>query len=140
LALGVMKQLALLLLLFVSTTSFSGGFGSAEGKNSYGRRIHIDESSDGYVIWIPFNENGPPLEFQIQEECPGWDWEGKSFSCKPSGKSPLAGATYKITTSKKWQPCSGEPYFDKTPRQVYVCVSGCGPNAPKIFYVTPWEC
>src|ERR1035437_654568 len=73
-------------------------------------------------------------------ECPTFTY--KIISCLPGRKSPLSGVTYTITTSKTWRPCNVEPFYEKNPGKVYVCVKGCTNNkrAPKIFYVTPWEC
>jgi hypothetical protein len=59
----------------------------------------------------------------------------------PHRQSPLSGVTYKITYSPKWRPCNVDPFYDKSPGQVYVCIKGCSnPRAARIFRVGPWEC
>ena len=128
---------ALLAAFALPSFVFAAAYGGASGQNSRGGIVHIlGDIPD--KIYVQRGKDWPE-EYDLRAECPGFT--DTEISCRSTGKSPLAGVTYKVTTSKKYRPCKGAPYFDKSPGEVYVCVKGCGnPRAPRIMYVSPWEC
>ena len=116
------------------------GYGGARGKNSLGEIVYIGEDT-ARSIYVEKNKQDHDWaeHYDFAAECP--TSTHNTFSCPPGRKSPLSGSTYKITTSKKWRPCNVDPFYDKSPGEVYVCVKGCdNKRVPKIFYVNPWEC
>ena len=128
------------LFLFIPALALADGYGGAEGKNQFGETISI---ADGAEMTIYVYKNGDFLEsYPLQTECPSvLHVPNRKFSCIPNGKSPLAGATYKVTTSKKWTPCKyNEEYPSDGAYPVYICIKGCNKRTPKIFYERPWEC
>jgi hypothetical protein len=156
-----MKTYSLLLLFFFSIIGLAAGYGGASGTNSLGEIIHI-EGDIADTIYVQKNEKDHEWteSYDFLEECPDFPQYAKEgeelkdrFSCRKEGKSPLAGAVYKMTTSEDWRPCESFPedmgfqpdpnidYGFDAPGDVYVCIAGCdNPRAPKIFYVNPWEC
>jgi hypothetical protein len=133
------------IILLISSTAFAAGYGGAEGKNKRGEIVVIGgDVAD--LLYVRKNKDvyEPSEEYKLAEECENFHltFKGKkSFSCASGRKSPLSGTSYKITTDPKYLPCIDEPYFDKSPGEIYVCVAGCSnPRAPRIFYVSPWEC
>lgn len=158
----------LILAVLLPSIAFAAGYGGAEGKNSLGEIIRI-ESDLGETISVQKNSEDFEQEetYVTRDECPSFFNEDpatvssylhtlkEQFSCRKDGKSPLAGTTYKITTSEDWKPCESFPedmgiqqdlepgidYGFDAPGEVYVCIAGCdNPRAPQIFYVSPWEC
>lgn len=142
-----MKRVYVAALTLIPVLSLAAGYGGADGRNRLGETIHIasDSDYDLYVIkgpsegdWSkPFDMNVHCPEFKIAME----KGSGATFSCPPQRIFPLSGATYRITTSRKYRPCSGEPFYDNSPGIVYVCINGCNSKAaPAIFKEGPWEC
>jgi hypothetical protein len=140
-------KFAIALLVLISSIAHSAGYGGAEGDNALGQIIHIKEyggNLDPY-IFVQKNEldingaNGRGQKYNVADECP--IWTKHSLVCKKSGKSPLAGATYKITTSKEWMPCkNSEVEPSDEAGIIYKCIKGCNSRTPKIFYENPYEC
>lgn len=136
---------AFLLFVLLPQLAFAEGYSGANGTNKLGERIYIgDDGGDGvdtiYVFEKRTKSNKWKERYDLREECPSFFLWGKQFSCLKNGKSPLAGSTYQVTTSKKWKPC-GSVRAGEFNGEVYVCIDGCNnPRAPKIFYVNPWEC
>ena len=143
-----MKTLWAMALLLFPVATFASGYGGAEGRNRLGERIYIagDSHYEIYVIKGPSAADwSKPYDMNV--ECPEFinamekGGVGQTFSCPSQRKFPLSGTTYRITTSTKYRPCNFDPYFDKTPGIVYLCVKGCnGKSAPTIFKESPWEC
>lgn len=139
--LGAIMKTVLMLLSLFPCLALAAGYGGADGVNKRGEHIHLgDDAGDGvdtiyvYESTKSYRDRKLKVRFALYDEC-SFDSD-KIFSCKANGKSPLAGATYKVTTSKKYRPCK-----DETLGEVYVCVAGCDNNrVPKIFHVSPWEC
>lgn len=142
-----MKKICAIALAIIPVWSFAAGYGGAEGRNRLGERILIASDSyyDLYVITGP-SEGDWSKPFDMNAYCPGFSEAmnkglGATFSCPPQKTFPLSGATYRITTSRKYRPCSAEPFYDKSPGTVYVCVKGCNSKtAPALFKESPWEC
>jgi hypothetical protein len=127
--------------------SLAAGYGGAEGRNRLGETIHIasDSYHELYVVKGTKRRDWSKA-FDMNVHCPEFkkamDEGGRAtFSCPPERAFPLSGTTYRITTSRKYRPCSGTPYFDNRPGTVYLCVKGCNSKkAPAIFKEGPWEC
>ena len=142
-----MKILCAIALLLFPVFGFSAGYGGAEGRNRLGERIYIGNDSyyELYVIRGP-GDGEWSKPYDMNAECPEFrnameKGLAGTFSCPPQRNFPLSGVTYRITTSNKYRPCDGDPYFDKSPGTVYVCVKGCNrKSAPSIFTESPWEC
>jgi hypothetical protein len=121
--------------------AFAEGYSGASGVNKRGEIISIgDDGGDLATTIYVFEKNAesPKLKerYILKEECPSFFGNREQFSCRKDGKSPLAGTTYRVTTSEKYRPCG-----DEFPGEVYVCIEGCNsPRAPEIFHVNPWEC
>lgn len=135
----------LILLAFLPGLSFAEGYAGADGTNRRGELVHIGEggmggdSAEGIYVFKNTKSYASGKKWKeryaLLDECPSF-LNGPQFSCSANGKSPLAGSTYKITTSKTYRPCD-----DGSIGRVYVCVAGCkNPRTPKIFYESPWEC
>jgi hypothetical protein len=125
--------------------ALAAGYGGAEGTNRRGEIIHIgDDVAETIYVQKGVKDTEWKERYVLRDECPSFagTYEGKGrFSCRKNSSSPLAGATYRLTTSKKYLPCNVPPFNDKTPGELYVCVAGCeNPRAPRVFRVSPWEC
>jgi len=142
-----MRLLALVFALLFPWSAYAVGYGGAFGMNALGQEIHIaDELANSlFVYWVDKPEGerkrqwqGKTIgKFKISEECPGWDWaqDQKHIVCLPTGKSPLAGATYRIEESNKIKDVCGNN------AKVYRCIEGCDkPVVPKLLVEEPWEC
>ena len=142
-----MNKLWTIACLLLPALSFAAGYGGAEGRNRLGERIHIGSDSyhelfivkgPGDGVWSkPYDMNIHCPEFKSALESS----QVSQFSCPPQRHFPLAGATYRITRSNKYRPCSIDPFYDKSPGTVYVCVKGCGrKSVPAQLWERPWEC
>lgn len=124
-------------LLFLSLTAHTAGFGGAEGKNKLGEVVLVGEAKGSdWGIYVKEPNSESQKEFSFNMECK-WDWKATplTFSCNPNGNSPLAGATYKVQTSKT------EKNDCDQPRSLWVCIAGCNrPSVPQVFRIDPWEC
>lgn len=134
-----MKTVGLFLMLLLSNTVHSMGFGGATGEDRDGQIIHIEESStNGISIFVEKKQSQEPWEeYSLASDCPGWDWgtSPKTLVCKSDGKSPLAGASYNIGRSKKIKNTCGRA------AKIYTCVKGCESKRVPLFLVEqPWEC
>jgi len=131
-----MRHIPILALLFFCDAAVAMGFGGALGSNRLGQKIHIEESKSGVSIFVESPGQVEWAEFPILDECPNWNWDGqRSFSCKFTGRSPLAGATYNVGISGRIRSACGKRAV------VYTCVRGCNKKAvPATFVVQPWEC
>jgi hypothetical protein len=72
-------------------------------------------------------------EYPFAEECtlsPSMD----EISCHPNGRTPLAGAKYKVKQFGTYILDCGESGKAKLPNTKYVCVAGCSKLAPKFLY------
>ena len=139
-----MKSLCIVAALLPSI-AFAAGYGGAEGSNKRGEIVRIEgDVADTIYVQKGRKDSEWKESYDLNKECPDFQatFEGKThFSCRIDGKSPLAGTRYKVTTSNSYRPCNVEPFFDKTPGEIYVCVSGCdNPRAPTKFILRPWEC
>lgn len=142
-----MKRVYVIALALIPVWSFAAGYGGAEGRNRLGERIFIASDSyyELYVIRGP-SERDWSKPFDMNVDCPEFSkalgkGPGATFSCPPQRAFPLSGTTYRITTSRKYRPCSDAPYYDNYPGTVYLCVKGCNSKtAPAIFKESPWEC
>ena len=133
----------LLLFLFASSLASAAGYGGAQGTNKLGQIVTLQ--GDGYEdTVIIVKKNTKEYLYKFKAECSFFfnaDNEEGKMLCSKKGRSPLAGATYKITTSKKWTPCKeNELYPSNDPGTVYICIRGCNNQTPMIFYENPWEC
>ena len=122
--------------------SFSAYAGCAYLAELYSSSLYIDISDGGcgefeVSFSTKIGKNGQPeagsiKSFPFNEECelvdaPNIPWE--TLTCHQSGRTPLAGATYKRKPTgkyKKHDDC-GEPITDGHKIEIwqYVCVSGC---------------
>jgi hypothetical protein len=120
-------------MLFLSMSVYATGYGGAQGENRIGQIIYFG-SDDQEHIYVQKNQHDKDWkQYKTIEECP--IWSDNKIVCKPNGKSPLAGATYKIMKSKTIDDGCG---FDAT---VYKCVKGCeNKSVPLLFIESPWEC
>lgn len=136
----MIRRLPAVAALSIPLSCMAAGYGGARGTNSLGEIIHIGGDTADTIYVQKNKQDHEWLEhYDLRSECPTFD--AKVLACLPGRRSPLSGVTYRITTSRKWRPCNTEPYFDKSPGEVYVCVKGCSnKRAPRIFYVDPWEC
>ena len=144
-----MKKLVVFALLLVPGMSLAAGYGGAEGRNKAGEIIHF--AADAYYeLFVQKNKDDHEWteHYDMNVECPGFvkamgAAEGTSlvFSCPAGRRFPLSGATYRITTSREYQPCNLDPYFDESPGTIYECIAGCeGKRVPRQFRESPWEC
>ena len=143
------KKLALFVLLVAPGAGLAAGYGGAEGRNKAGEIIHF--AADAYyelLVQKGDDDHEWAERYDLNVECPGFVKamgapQGGSvvFAC-PAGRGfPLSGATFRITTSRAYQPCDLDPYFDKSPGTIYECIAGCaGKRVPKLFRESPWEC
>ncbi|WP_374355674.1 hypothetical protein [Chitinimonas sp.] len=125
--------------------AFAAGYGGAEGGNRLGEIIRIEgDVPDTIYIQKGRKDSEWKERYDLNQECPNFQkiFEGaKYFSCRVDSKSPLTGTRFRVTLSKKYQPCNVEPLFDKTPGEIYLCVEGCNkPRVPQKLIVSPWEC
>lgn len=133
----------ILLLLFTSSLATAAGYGGAQGTNKLRQIVTLE--GEGYEdIDIAVKNNSKEYRYKFKGECSFFfnkDNEASKISCSQKGRSPLAGATYKITTSKKWTPCKkNELYPSNDPGTIYICIRGCNNHTPILFYESPWEC
>lgn len=130
-----------MLFLLLPCLAFAEGYSGAHGTNKLGEIVGIgDDGGDLATTIYVYAKRAKVSKFKaryrLKEECPSFFGGEKQFSCRKDGKSPLAGTTYQVTTSEKYRPC-GEEFAG----EVYVCIAGCNnPHAPKLFYVSAWEC
>lgn len=135
-----MARLALLCMLLVTAQAHAAGYGGATGRNARGEIIHINgDMAETLYVQKSAQDSAWVETYEMKQECP--IFTDTTLACLPGRASPLSGATYRITTSKRWTPCDVEPFHDKSAGEVYECIAGCGnPRTPKIFHVNPWEC
>ncbi|MHB1085085.1 MAG: hypothetical protein ACYCZA_09635 [Thiobacillus sp.] len=136
---------ALVLFAIMPCVALAAGYGGAQGTNKRGEIIRIGgDVADTIYVQKNAKDSEWKESYVLRDECPSFlsTFEGKKqFSCRKNSQSPLAGTTYRVTTSKKYQPCNEPPFNDKSPGEIYVCIGGCdNPRAPKTFIVSPWEC
>jgi hypothetical protein len=130
-----MKVLYLFILLFSSASTYAEGFGGASGSNKLGEIFHLDQAG----IYVQKNELDKKWEEDYTTEVDRFDissiQEETFIIFNPSGKSPLAGVTYKVDYSKKTKNTCGKPM------KIFQCIKGCeGRRVPQVFFVQPWEC
>ena len=118
-----------------SCISLADGFGGAEGKNRLDQLIHIWGDVD-YSISVLDKKRNTLAVYPFKDECKYTREEPPyEFSCSANGKSPLAGATYRVTESKTRQNVCGSAYT------IYLCIAGCTKKSiPAVFYEQPYEC
>lgn len=135
-----MHRLALFCMLSITSHAHAAGYGGASGENALGEIIHITgDMAETLAVQKDTQDTAWVETYDMKQECP--TFTDTTLACLPGRASPLSGATYRITTSKRWKPCNLEPYHDKSAGQVYVCIAGCkNARAPKMFHVDPWEC
>ena len=135
-----MHKLALFCMLLITPQVHAAGYGGASGKNARGETIHISgDNAETLAVQITAQDGDWVESYDMRQECPRFT--DTTLACLPGRASPLSGATYTITTSKRWKPCNVEPFHDKSAGEVYVCIAGCkNPRVPKMFKVSPWEC
>ena len=128
----------LMLLACTPLLAIAAPYGGAEGKNQLGEIIGISSEVPEIYVHKNIKDSEVNERYNLSEECPTFlKGDFKKFSCKSNRKSPLAGTTYKVITSKKYHPCDDHT-FNGT---IYVCIKGCNnKRAPKIFYESPYEC
>lgn len=151
-------RFALIFIVFVPCFAFAAGYGGAHGTNEYGETIYFSEkwieiegkSRRVLMVSVSYTQKNAGQEepFDFVDECTRFHFEEKEIriSCRKNSKSPLAGTTYRETTSKEYNPCRDDDgnYLPPDPEYsggtVYECIEGCdNPRAPKIFYEQPWE-
>lgn len=107
---------SLLAMLALSSSAYGE---LAQGTNRLGEVIQIESNYDdslGYRIAVIRNAAKFKCEvYDSNHECPLWDTERE---CKKDGRSPLAGAKYKVVRNPN--PLSDPSYLEK-----YICISGC---------------
>lgn len=79
--------------------------------------------------WPSQNTQWTSVPFDVECQMNKSKKEGKVFTCRKDGVSPLAGATYQYEEIKENYKC--EDGSAPLPRLLYRCISGCGPNTPK---------
>jgi hypothetical protein len=103
--------------------------------------INISDGGCGPQRMITFSRNGgESIEIPFNSECKEIDkrkdgaWHG--FSCRTCGRSPMAGATYRLF--KRGKPyCEPEtPNEGRTPGYQYICIKGCKDTVPKFLIAT----
>ncbi len=123
-----------LLALAPSQSANAGAWGQLSGKTTAGSLVVItDETRSGSPAIILSTATGD-VEFPFKAAC-SFEMDTtseppKTFSCKPNGKSPLAGTTYqRIGPIGKCKP------------KRFQCVQGCKASAvPSTLVYQPWEC
>jgi hypothetical protein len=107
--------------------SKSGGFYIGDGDCEYqGTMIVFTDQMGGKKLYS-FNRE---CEFTIDR-----NGVGIGFYCKLNGKSPLAGARYRLRTKPKEKGACDIP-----PLQYYECTKECSEKIPKRFDIEPVEC
>lgn len=132
-----MRHPTLLLLTLVLCPfqgAVAGAWGQLSGKNAAGALVVItDETRSGSPAIIVASKS-EQAEFPFKGAC-SFDLNNtmeppKAFSCKPDGKSPLAGASYRL------QGAVGDCRAMR-----FRCVRGCNARgAPPVLAYQPWEC
>ncbi len=138
-----MKRL-LAVTLLIPAVALAASYGGAAGQNKRGEWVYIEGDMAEYIR-VRKGDVGTAVlaEYSLAEECPSFEnrLDENRFHCRSSGKSPLAGATYKITTKEDYMPCNVAPNYYKDPGEVYICIAGCeNDRVPAMFYVAPSEC
>lgn len=136
---SVLRTLIFIATLVCGTAKASCG-GGDQGKFAQGE-IEIGAGDCGYAeIMIIVRRNGEdqPHVFPFKDECSNiFDQSTKNigFWCRKNGKSPLAGARYRLRSFPNKNGVCGKP-----PLEYYACVQGCNSNTPKVFEDRSVEC
>ena len=115
---------------------FAADFSEAKGFSPNGSYVVIDgETLEVLPNGMANNQYGiadadDPLN--LGKVCDYTAYSTK-FTCKKMRGSPLSGATYLVTFSRKKKDGCGSYY------RIFLCIKDCS-YVPKIFYVDPWEC
>jgi len=127
-------------LMFAANITYGAGYGGAMGVNRLGQTVRIGDDGRTYRISVKQNkqDNNWSSRFDFFEECDvildGTTGYWKEFVCKKDGKSPLAGATYKVIRNPDMsRDCS----YDS----IYKCIDGCDEKRVPLEIVEgAWEC
>lgn len=129
-----------LVLLGTHLSARSADDAGLDAVNRLGQSIYIGPTtgSEWVVAVTDRGDSAVSREFPLWQECPGWNITAvpfqTTFTCTPSGKSPLAGATYRFKVSKAKDECG-----EKT--RMFVCVVGCAPKrVPVRLKLNHYEC
>lgn len=125
-----------ILVFFIPAHAIGADFSEGNGTMPNGQRIVIDGETgeilpNGEASTVDGSPN-PDNPLNLWKVCDYKGYPGK-FTCKKIHGSPLSGATYIGTVSKRKKDACGEYY------RIFLCVDGCS-SVPKIFYLEPWEC
>ncbi len=128
----MLTRCILLISGLIPSIALGAGAGSIYGVNRVGETVRLNYNYDepGYTISIN-KSDGSWERYSSIEECPIWNEEG--IQCKSNGRSPLAGASYKMVGNPDPKDCS---YAVS-----YKCISGCdGKSVPLELFEDFWEC
>lgn len=108
-------------------SSKNGGFYIGDGDCEYKGTMIVFTDQMGNIKLSPFNRE---CEYTLDK-----NGVEVGFYCKVNGKSPLAGARYRLRTNPKKKGACDIP-----PLQYYECTKACSEKIPKIFDIEPVEC
>ncbi len=132
-----MRHPTLLLLTLVLCPfqwSVAGAWGQLSGKNGAGAVVVITDDTRSGSPAITVSTLSDQVEFPFKGAC-SFELENtmeppKAFSCKPDGRSPLAGVSYRL------QGAVGDCRAMR-----FRCVRGCNSRGvPPVLVYQPWEC
>lgn len=127
----------LLLSIFLFPTVTYAGCSPTMSGESIKRTITISDC-DHPMMMILINDFSPTTVGGVAREPVPFaslcKMSATGFSCRSKGKTPLAGSTYRYTHDTN-PSCEGRREGIRL-----TCVRGCTTEAPKYFYITPYEC
>ncbi len=134
------------LLLIIALPAFAGMCGGGLSGRSSSGEFYIgqgDEIGQGDCDFkeemiVVSKKKTQTKQYKFKRECEYViDKTGSriGFSCYANGRSPLAGARFRLRSSPK-----EKGYCGNSPRWYYRCVFGCSEAVPKTFDISPEEC
>lgn len=132
----MLRVVAVLSIFLFSAIAHAGCSPTMSGE-SIKRAISISDC-DHPVMMISINDFSHTTDGGVQREPVPFVTQCKmsaaGFSCHSQGKTPLVGSTYRYTHDTN-PSCEGRREGIRL-----TCVAGCTTEAPKYFYITPFEC
>lgn len=136
-----MRRIILLVILIFFGSNYAhascgGGLYGSSNKGSFYIGAGDCEYKQEMIVFTDLSNNKKLFVFNREcEYIKDKDGAEIGFSCRPKGKSPLAGATYRHRVEPKKKGACDAP-----PLEYYACVKGCSASTPRVFDIEPVEC